>query len=124
MAASLTTPTRRSGPAPLSGALSSVRHFLLAFLSYEVGTGGAASAAAVRADASAGFADQLLAPAVSATAGDPRRARLASLRIEPIAGHPGLILVSGLARRPSGPEPLSFLFAERDGRWLAIAPGE
>lgn len=111
-------------PPPSSGARSSARVFLVAFLSYEVGAGGTASTSTIRAHASADFAHELLVPPQSATPGDPPPARLASIRIDPIAGHPRLILASGLAIRPSGPEPLSFVFAERDGRWLAIAPGE
>jgi hypothetical protein len=51
-------------------------------------------------------------------------ARITSLRIDRVPGHPYLVLASGDARRAEGPEPFSFLFARRGGRWLALAPGE
>jgi hypothetical protein len=134
-----TSPTPRGTPAPatIAGvrrpvsaappahARTEARRFLAAFLSYEVGLGGPAAEATIEDSASRGFAHQLLSDPPGST-GRPGRgaARITSLRIDPVLGHPNLALASGDARRPDGPEPFSFLFARRRGRWLAVAPGE
>ena len=78
---------------------------------------------AIRADAVGALARELLRrPASLATRLPP--ARLGALELHRLPGRPGLLLVSGTARRPSGPEPFAFLFARRGGRWLAVAPAE
>ncbi len=121
-AAVLRQPTHR--PPPL-GALEQVRHFIVAFLSYEVGRGGRAAEETIHAFAVPHLARQLLSqpptPAGRPSNGAPRITRL---RVDDVPGHPDLLLASGDARHPEGPEPVSFLFARREGRWLAVAPGE
>jgi hypothetical protein len=102
-----------------------MRHFLDAFLSYEVGAGGSHVEATIRADASRVFADELLTrPPTPPGAGAPPPARITRMRVDPVRGRADLALVSGEARRRAGPEPFAFLFARRHGRWLALAPGE
>jgi hypothetical protein len=117
---------RRLAPAPPpADARTQVRPFLAAFLSYEVGRSGPAVEARIEDSASPHFARQLLSEPTRPV-GRPGQAaaRITSLRIDRVPGHPYLVLVSGDARRPEGPEPFSFLFARRGGRWLALAPGE
>jgi hypothetical protein len=123
--ATTSVPITRPTPGPPPEARPQVRRFVAAFLSYEVGVGGPAITAVIDACASRHFARQLL----SEPPGPARRpghgaARITSLRIDPLPGHPDLALASGDARRPEGPELFAFLFARRGGRWLAIAPGE
>jgi hypothetical protein len=112
------------GPPPI-GARLQVRRFIAAFLSYEVGAGGPAVKDAIRGCASRRFARQLLSEPPT-PAGRPSHgvARITSLHIDPVPDHPDLALGSGAARRAEGPEPFSFLFARREGRWLAVAVGE
>jgi hypothetical protein len=117
------TPARRPPPTP--GALHQARRFLDAFLSYEVGVGGSRTERAIRADASHGFAVELLTHRPTPPgAGAPPPARIKRMRVDPVRGRADLALVSGEARRRAGPEPFAFLFARRHGRWLALAPGE
>jgi hypothetical protein len=112
------------GP-PSTGARPQVRRFIAAFLSYEVGAGRPAVEKAIRRRASRRFARQLLSePPTQARRPTHGAARITSLHIDPVPGRRDLALASGEARRPEGPEPFSFLFARRDGRWLAVAPGE
>jgi hypothetical protein len=110
------------GATPM-GARPEVRRFIAAFLSYEVGGGGSAVESAIHTSASRRLARQLLSEPPTSPA-RPSRARIRSLRIDPVPGHPDLALASGDARRPEGPEAFSFVFARRDGRWIAVAPGE
>jgi hypothetical protein len=118
-------PRRPTDGPPPTEARPQVRRFIVAFLSFEVGVGGPAVEAAIHARASRHLARQLLSDPPR-TAGRPARAGalITSFHIDPVRGRPGLALASGDARRPGGPEPFSFLFARRDGRWLAVAPGE
>jgi hypothetical protein len=109
------------GPVP-AAARSAARHFLAAFLTDEVG-GGLAARTAIRAYSVGALARELLADPPPAST-DAARARLGALHLHRLPGRPGLLLVSGTARRPSGPEPFSFLFARRGRRWLALAPAE
>jgi hypothetical protein len=112
------------GPPPI-GARPEIRRFIAAFLSYEVGAGGPAVEKAIRGHASRRFAGQLLSePPTQARRPTHGTARITSLHIDPVPGQRNLALASGEARRPEGPEPFSFLFARRGGRWLALAPGE
>jgi hypothetical protein len=112
------------GPPP-TGARPQVRRFLAAFLSYEVGLGGPVVEARIEDSASGHFAHQLLSePPRPVGRSAQVIARITSLRIDRVPGHPDLALASGDARRPEGAEPFSFLFAQRGGRWLAVAPGE
>jgi hypothetical protein len=118
-------PSAGARPAAAAAIRPEARRFIAAFLSYEVGVGGPAITAVIQACASRHFAHQLLSEPPR-PAGRPSHgaARITSLRIDPVPGHPVLALASGDARRPEGPEPFSFLFARRGGRWLAVAPGE
>jgi hypothetical protein len=110
---------------PSADARTEARRFVSAFLSYEVGAGGDRTHAAIRVGASPAFARRLLSGPATAPAGPKARtAHVTYLRVDPVPAHPDLALVSGDARRPEGLEPFSFLFARRDGRWLAVAPGE
>jgi hypothetical protein len=109
----------------LSGARREIRSFITAFLAYEVGGHDAAAEVAIRSDASAAFGRQLLAdPPTPPGRPRPGSARITSLDIDRVPGHPGLVLASGDARRPQGTEPFSFLFERHGGRWPAVAPGE
>jgi hypothetical protein len=108
-----------------SGARARIRRFIAAFLAYEVGGGNPATTAAIRAHASPPFARQLLSdPPSPLRRPGPGGARITSLHVDPVPGHPHLALASGEARRPQGAEPFSFLFEGRAGRWVAVAPGE
>jgi hypothetical protein len=122
--ASQADPPPRPKPPP-ADARTEARRFVSAFLSYEVGAGGERTHAAIRVGASPAFARRLLSDPPTAPAGPKTRsAHVTYLRVDPVPDHPDLALVSGDACRPEGPEPFSFLFARRDGRWLAVAPGE
>jgi hypothetical protein len=113
---------RPLAPVPVA-ARRAARHFLAAFLSDEVGSGGLAARAAIRAYSVGALARELLADPPRAFT-DAARARLGALRLHRLPGRPGLLLISGTARRTAGPEPFAFLFARRGGRWLALAPAE
>jgi hypothetical protein len=132
-------PPGRSAPGPLAGRLESgagrrpravdaghrARLFVRGFLAYEVGLGGGRTEAAIRRGASPAFAGELLARRPTPSARPvPSPARIASLEVHAVPGHPDLALVSGEARRAAGPEPFAFLFARRGGRWRAVGPGE
>jgi hypothetical protein len=115
-------PDRRPPP---TGARRQARRFVAAFLSYEVGLAAGQTEGRIRAGASHAFADKLLGgPAISPARAGPGAVHITSLHVDTIPGHPNLAFASGDADRPEGPEPFSFLFARRAGRWLAVAPGE
>jgi hypothetical protein len=124
--ATTTVALRRPTPvAPPTDARPQVRRFIAAFLSYEVGVGAPRVDEAIRASATRRFARQLLLePPRPAGRRSRGAAHVTSLHIDPVPGRADLALASGDARRAEGPEPFSFLFARRDGRWLAVAPGE
>ena len=113
---------RHQAPVPPE-ARRAARHFLAAFFSDEVGSGGLAARTAIRAYSVGALTRELLADPPRAST-DAARARLGALHLHRLPGRPGLLLISGTARRPSGPEPFSFLFARRRRRWLAVAPAE
>jgi hypothetical protein len=101
------------------------RRFLAAFLTFEAGRDTPRTRGAVRATSGRRLAGQILAaPRTSAGARAPVAGHLLTIRLHPLPGRAGLLLASGTAIHPEGPEPFSFLFARRGGRWLAIAPGE
>jgi hypothetical protein len=109
--------------APLS-LRHAARRFLSAFLKYEVGDLSQAARQALRANASAGFAAELLAqPPRDVHASSPR-AQISRLRIVVLSRVPGRALVSGSALRGRRPEQFSFLFEARRGAWRAVGPGE
>jgi hypothetical protein len=119
-------------PARLSGrpthghprARPQIRHFLLAFLSIEVGEGGRPEKKIVRDGATPSFSRRLFAGLPPASSTDRGLVRPAALRLHHLAGHRGLLLATGVARCREGPEPFSFIFIRRAGRWLALAPAE
>jgi hypothetical protein len=100
------------------------RRFILAFLSDEVGVAESSSARAIRAGAIPSFAREILGRPPPLSTEESDKAPLRSLHVRRLPGRPDLALVSGSARRPSGPEQFAFLFARREGRWFALAPGE
>jgi hypothetical protein len=116
---------RQTQRPPPPAARRQVLHFVAAFLAYEVGRGGSGVEARIHACASPHLARQLLSrPPTPPGRASHAGARIISLRVDDVPGHPDLLLASGDARRPEAVEPFSFLFARRDGRWLAVAPGE
>lgn len=119
------TPTRPDREPTVFEGEAQIKRFLVAFLAFEVGDGDPKTEAVVRESASPSFARQLLSePAAIPRRPNPGLARITSLHIYPVPGHRDLVLASGDARRRGGPEPFSFLFERRSGRWLALAPGE
>jgi hypothetical protein len=113
---------RHQAPVP-AAARRAARHFLAAFLADEVGSGGLGARTAIRAYSVGALARELLADPTPAST-DAARVRLGALHLHRLPGRPGLLLISGTARRTSGPEPFAFLFGRRGGRWLALAPAE
>lgn len=98
------------------------RPFLAAFLRYEAG---AEVAAALRASATSAFAARLLAaPPRPTEPGYRPPARLGALRITFLSARADRALVRASAARAVGAEQLSFVFARRGGRWLAVGPGQ
>jgi hypothetical protein len=115
-------PPAAEAPVPIR-ARTAARRFLSAFLVEEIGDRSGAVREAIRADAVGTLARELLrVPARVPT--KPDAARLSALDLHRLPGRPDLLLVSGTARRPSGPEPFAFIFARRGRRWLAVAPAE
>jgi hypothetical protein len=119
-------PPQRSGTAQVRAALEpSARRFLRTFLRYEVGDSNQALTRSLRATATPAFAAELLRrPPRSEQRLPPARANLGSLSLIFVSAQPPLVSVSATARRATGPEQLSFVFARHHGRWLASAPGE
>jgi len=120
-------PTAHAAPAgrPAAAALRhAARRFLTAFLRYEVGERSPATARALRATAAPAFAATLRRGPPRPSAAAPRGpARLGPLTIARLTST--LAAVNATARRPAGPEQLSFIFARTEsGRWQASAPGE
>lgn len=132
-------PLPRSLPAlapPARRALASARReearlraaaprFLMAFLRYEVGEARPGVRAQLRAFAAPAFARQLLARPPRATGRAlPGPVQLRRIDVFFLTASARRALLSGVARRPSGPEEFSFLFARQGTRWLAIGPGQ
>jgi hypothetical protein len=101
------------------------RRFASAFLAYETGREDPMTRAAIRRGAVPRLAREILAGAGprSGKPIDPRPLS-PSLHLSRLPGSPDLALLTGTARRPSGPEPFAFLLGRRGGRWLALAPAE
>jgi hypothetical protein len=100
------------------------RRFLAAFLALEAGDDTSPTRRALRATSCRDLARRILAaPRARVRARSPV-VHLVALRLHRLPAHPGLLLASGTVARREGPEPFSFLFALRRGRWLAVAPGE
>ncbi len=125
-------PAAPSVPRPAAGGAAALRAaiggqarpFLTAFFRYEVGDVGPWVRRALRADATPGFATELLGspprrPVRSVPAAVPGR-----LAIAVASAVPPRVVVSGSASRGSEAEQFSFLFEVVDGAWLASGPGE
>jgi hypothetical protein len=115
-----------AAPTPSTPGLDrAARRFLDAFLAYESGGAQPGARAAIRRSAAPRLARELLGAPTEA-----RRDRAAAplprptLRVARLPHSPDLALITGTARRRSGPESFAFLFAHRSRRWLAIAPAE
>lgn len=95
--------------------------YFAAFLRYEQGDTGRKVVRQLRLSASATFANELLQapPRVDGALGRPR---LEHIRIDEVSWRPPIAIVTALARRAQARERLSFLFAKREGRWLAAGP--
>ncbi|MGE0067248.1 MAG: hypothetical protein AB7T48_07825 [Solirubrobacterales bacterium] len=97
--------------------------FIAAYLRYEVGDLPPSVARSLGRLATDGFGRQLL--------GDPPRpggpvgaARIVEVESGFLDRDVDRALVRGAARRPDGPEELSFVFVLREGRWLAAGAAE
>ena len=101
------------------------RRFVSAFLRFEVGDLSSQVRASLRASATSGFARELeAAPPRPVGRRSPATARIERLDISFLSGSAGRALLSGVARRPDGPEEFSFLFARRGHRWQAVGAAE
>lgn len=109
------------------GALATIaaRRFVAAYLRCEAGERSAAVRAAVSGTATPAFARDLLAdqgrqagPAPAASA------RIDRIDLSFLTTSGRRALVTGLARRPDGPEEFAFVFERRGGRWLAVGAAE
>jgi hypothetical protein len=109
-----------------AGLRRSARRFLAAFFRYEVGEGGRALDAALRARAIPAFARRLLAapPRPPSPGGFPPPARLRRLRVSFVSAGGERALVTGSALRGGLAEQFSFLFERRRSLWLASGPGQ
>jgi hypothetical protein len=99
------------------------RAFIAAFLRYEVGDLPASVARSLDRLTTARFGRYLLG-ARPRQLGGRERARIVEIEtafLDPAADR---ALVRGVARRPDGPEELSFVFLLRGGRWLASEAAE
>jgi hypothetical protein len=120
-----TPPTPGRPRAPVPALASSARRFLTAFLRYEVGDQGGAVTRTLRATATRAFAVELLRNPPRPLPGAPRPdPHLGSLTFAPVSTKPPLTSVGAVAKRPTGPDQLSFVFELSHGTWLASAPGE
>ena len=127
------TPRRPVDPQPLRSAASLqpslaplravARHFLGAFLRYEVSDLSETVRIRLRRTADRRFADELLS---RPPRGFPasRQARIVALRITRLSTSPPRALVSGSARRAGQVEQFSFLFEAAHGAWRCVGPGE
>jgi len=100
------------------------RCFLDAFFRYEVGELDPAVRRALRAEATSGFAAELLGDPPHRPAGNPAAALPGRLAISVASIEPPRVLISGSASRGGATEQFSFLFEVRHGVWLASGPGE
>jgi hypothetical protein len=101
------------------------RRFVSSFLRFEVGDLSPQVIASLRASAIPAFMRQLeAAPARRLGRQRPTSARLERLDVSFLTGSARRALLSGVARRPDGPEEFSFLFALRSGRWRALGAAE
>ncbi len=99
------------------------RAFIGAFLRYEVGDLPASVARSVDRLTVASFGHYLLG-ARPRQLGDRRAARIVKVETAFLSPTADRALVRGVARRPDGPEELSFVFVLSGGRWLAARAAE
>jgi hypothetical protein len=99
------------------------RAFIGAFLRYEVGDLPTSVARSVDRLTVASFGRYLLS-ARPRQLGDPRAARIVEVETAFLNATADRALVRGVARRPDGPEELSFVFVLSGGRWLAARAAE
>jgi len=97
--------------------------FIAAFLRYEVGDLPASVARSLDRLTTARFGGYLLGarPRQLGRRGLARIVKVETAFLDPAADR---ALVRGVARRPDGPEELSFVFVLRGGRWLAARAAE
>ena len=100
------------------------RRFLSAFFRYEVGELGPGVRRTLRANATPGFAAELLSVPPRRPPSAPAAALPGQLAIAVASLSPPRAVVSGTARRGSEAEDFSFVFEAVDGAWLASGPGE
>jgi hypothetical protein len=125
-------PAASSVPRPAAGGVvglrtelgGAARRFLAAFFRYEVGDVGPAVRQALRANATPGFAAELLAAPPWRPARSVPAAVSGPLAIAVASVSPPRAVVSGFGRRGSEREDFSFVFEAVDGVWLASEPGE
>lgn len=104
---------------------AAAHRFLGAFFRYEVGELGPAVRRALRANATPGFASELLSAPPRRPPGAPPPALPGRLAIAVASIEPPRALISGSASRGGATdEQFSFLFEARHGAWLASGPGE
>jgi hypothetical protein len=117
--------TASNSPSGTRGLGRDAHRFIEAFLVHEAGQDDPATRAALISGAGARLAHEILAgPDGSGVPRPNRRPPALSLHATRLPHRPDLALATGTAHRASGPERFAFLFAHRDGRWLAIAPAE
>jgi hypothetical protein len=101
------------------------REFVDASLRYEVGEGTGPVAQALRRTATASFAKELLSsPVAPPASGVPGPAVVTAMHMRVVTLSPPAALVTGVARRPGGPEEFSFVFVQTPAGWRAGGPGE
>jgi len=97
--------------------------FIDAFLRYEVGDLPASVVRSIDRLTIVSFGRYLLG-ARPRQLGDRRAARIVKVETAFLSPTADRALVRGVARRPDGPEELSFVFVLRGGRWLAARAAE
>jgi hypothetical protein len=99
------------------------RRFISAFLRYEVGDMSPRVRSSLLASGTSAFARELEGAPVRGI-GHHSAARIDRLDVTFLNTSAQRALLSGVARRPDGPEEFSFLFGRRDGRWLVLGAAE
>lgn len=100
------------------------RTFISAFLRYEVGDLPVAVARSLDHLTTAEFRHYLLASPPRRPSRGHSRAQIVEVETAFLSPAAARALVRGVARRPDGPEELSFVFVLRGGRWLAAGAAE
>lgn len=104
---------------------TAARHFLGAFLRYEVGQVSPAVARGLRASATPSFASELLMQPPGKAAPRMRvEARLGSIEVSFLSAVPPQALITGIAHRGGFSERFSFVLERRGLAWLAKEASE